>query len=776
MIERSLWSDRLTLSSLLRRDNGRDLNHRCSPEALWVILLFFLASSSCLFAYLFEWDRYQIITGPRWQGMSFADKGLLFWLLAAKSVAWFLPLLMAASVLIKLGLPRAAVVILNFFWIIVFYVFAIDLVCVSFAGYHAWDYLPNIQDMLDSPDQRIWQWAGERLTTEAALIFAIFAVSGPICFFCVKRMALPLVSRLRWLNSGSGAVMLTGVFLFGVLGVVPAMGLFNDYYALDRIYSAMPLTAGLRECFRSYADRPPGPEKTHTASASASLSAMSHPLALSVAERLKLSTHHHLKDSGLFPLGFGHDSGPARAFEEAVSPSALAFPTESKRYEFFSPTGTMDGQIAASFRSTAENWGRLLGLGHPKPSLFDLHARIAPQDSEPGAMQLVRDAADPLPVDTSAYVTGPRLPNVIMIIFESFRHHALGPGLMKELDAWTKQGLRLQRHYSGSNCSHLGLFSLLYGRTPLGYHQTLDRKVPSQMLESLRRSGYQITLLESGELKGFRRLDQFMNEQSCDHVINEGEFTLAGMQDWPDSDRRKLENVRRIVNNAHDKPQFVFFYLLSSHYRYPFPPEFEIFKESPGFWQFLTPWAQIQNHLNRYANACLFLEHEVMSLVKSIDLTRNIVVITGDHGESMGEDGVFTHATRMSEIQLRVPFAMVGAGVEPREVSTATVHTDVLPTLLHALAGKQVPIRNCHGRDILAEEHPADEVVVVPANGPQWEGFMIIREGRRIVFKASAALGGVPTMEFAGLVDRAGQFELRAGDDDGVRHALNPNH
>lgn len=776
MTQRSIWSGLSELSSLLRRDSGQALNHRPSPEALWITLLFFLTSSSCLFAYLFEWDRYQIIAGPRWQGMSFVDKGLLFWLLAAKSVAWFLPLLLAVSVLIKLGLSRTAVVVVNFFWIIIFYLFAIDLVCVSFAGYHSWDYLPHVRDMLDSPDQRIWQWAGERLTTEAALIFAIFAVAGPVCFFCVRRMAFLLVSRWKWLNSSSAAVTLTAAFLFGVLGIVPGMSFFNDYYALDRIYSAMPLTTDLREFFRSYADRPPGPEKAHAASASASLSAMSHPLALSMDERSKLSAHHNLKDSGLFPLGFGRGSGSARAFEEAVSPSALDLPSESKSSGFFSPTGIKAGPIVGSLWSTTESWEHFLGLGQPKPNLFDLHSDISPPYGEPAAMQVVRDAADPLPADTSAYVTGPRLPNVVMIIFESFRHHALGPGLMKELDAWTKQGLRLQRHYSGSNCSHLGLFSLLYGRTPLGYHQTLDRKVPSQMLDSLRRSGYQITLLTSGEIKGFRRLDQFMNEQSCDAVINEGEFTLAGMKDWPDSDRRKLEHVRRIVNDVQDKPQFVFFYLLSSHYRYPFPPEFDIFKESPGFWQFLTPWAQIQNHLNRYANACLFLEHEVMKLVKSIDLNRNIVLITGDHGESMGEDGVFTHATRMSEIQLRVPFAMVGAGVEPREVSTATVHTDVLPTLLHALEGKQVPIRNCHGRDILAEEHPADEVVVVPANGPQWEGFMIIREDKRIVFKASAALGEVPTMEFAGLVDKAGQFELRVGADDGVRHALEADH
>ena len=51
-----------------------------------------------------------------------------------------------------------------------------------------------------------------------------------------------------------------------------------------------------------------------------------------------------------------------------------------------------------------------------------------------------------------------------------------------------------------------------------------------------------------------------------------------------------------------------------------------------------------------------------MKVLRSIDLRHNLVVITGDHGESMGEDGVFRHTTRMSEIQMRVPCVIVGAG------------------------------------------------------------------------------------------------------------------
>ena len=169
--------------------------------------------------------------------------------------------------------------------------------------------------------------------------------------------------------------------------------------------------------------------------------------------------------------------------------------------------------------------------------------------------------------------------------------------------------------------------------------------------------------------------------------------------------------------------------------------------------------------MNRYANSLTFLEHEVMNLLRRIDMKRNIVLITGDHGESMGEDGVFTHGSRMSEIQMRVPLVMVGPGVAPRNVSTATAHSDVLPTLMHALEGRHVPIKNVSGRDLLADPSPRDEVVVVPANGPEWEGFMIVRGDRRMAFRTMTKPGAAPWAEFVGLVDESGQYIWKVGQE-----------
>ncbi|MBI5571330.1 MAG: sulfatase-like hydrolase/transferase [Desulfomonile tiedjei] len=678
-----------------------------TPAKRWLGVLLFLTTSSALFACLFEWDRYHIIMGPRAESLALMDEGLIFWLLAAKSLAWCIPVILLVGVLFVQGFERTGVVILNASAVLIFYFFATDIISVSFSGYHLLDWFPHLRDILQSPGQKIWQWAGDGFSGEAGMLFLMFAAAGPAVFFATRWVTRKLVTRFVRLGSKRTQSLATAALVCGIVGVVPAMGLFQDQNLLDRVYAALPPQTSFGERFQGVAEVvAEGLGIADTTGMIANLSTISNPAAGRVAERQVPS----VKD-----------------IREHVD-------------------------LKGGIRPEAE---------YPERTDSDDQIGMPDQDDEMTAIRVASEAVDPKPADPAAFVRKPNLPNIVLIIFESFRHFAIGPKLMPQLDAWSNEGLRLERHYSGSNCSHLGLFSLFYGRAALGYDQTLQRNIPPQMFESLRRSGYHITCVTSGETKGFRRLDKFINDRYCHDMIFEGAFGLNGMKDWPDSDSRKLARVRSILNTPQKKPQFVFFYLLSSHYRYPFPPEFDVHPESATFWQFLNPREQMRNHLNRYANSLLFLQHEVMKFLQSINLDRNLILITGDHGESMGEDGVFTHASRMSDIQMRVPFVMVGPGVKPRKISTATSHMDVLPTLLHALAGKSVPIKNCQGRDLIADPAPEDKVALVPANGANWDGMVIIRGNNRLAYRTTTAPGETPSAQFSGQLDEAGNYAFK---------------
>src|SRR5262249_13167217 len=76
-------------------------------------------------------------------------------------------------------------------------------------------------------------------------------------------------------------------------------------------------------------------------------------------------------------------------------------------------------------------------------------------------------------VDNHSRIDGTALPNVIILVLESLRADAINPQDTPRLYRWAQKGLRFQRHYAGSNGSHLGIFGLLYGRTPLVYHLTV---------------------------------------------------------------------------------------------------------------------------------------------------------------------------------------------------------------------------------------------------------------------------------------------------------------
>jgi hypothetical protein len=331
------------------------------------------------------------------------------------------------------------------------------------------------------------------------------------------------------------------------------------------------------------------------------------------------------------------------------------------------------------------------------------------------------------PVDDAARVDGhgdgaPALPNIIIIVLESFRADALDPRWMPQLCRWAQQGLRLERHYAGSNCSHHGIFSLLYGRTPLVYDLTVAAGTPPQMPRTFRNSGYRCSYLSYG--MHFWSMNTFLNERHFDQVVLH--------QDGPSIERDRLilrGDIEGILRQGNKRPQLIFAFLLSSHFNYQFPKEYAKFRPVTENFNIAQPnYSRERDKLqNRYHNALFFLDDEIANLLGKLDLSRNIVVVTGDHGESFWEDGVFLHSSKGSDVQTHVPLVIAGPGVRQGALDDMTRHADVLPSLLHLAAGKPVPLRWTHGNDIFAAGFHSSAVVLHPG-----EGMLLLRDQRRL--------------------------------------------
>jgi len=64
-----------------------------------------------------------------------------------------------------------------------------------------------------------------------------------------------------------------------------------------------------------------------------------------------------------------------------------------------------------------------------------------------------------------------------------------------------------------------------------------------------------------------------------------------------------------------------------------------------------------------------------------------LVVVTGDHGEALGEKGHLAHALWMDEVVLRVPLVLAGAGIPATRIATRVRLIDVAPTVLDVAGG-----------------------------------------------------------------------------------------
>jgi len=115
-------------------------------------------------------------------------------------------------------------------------------------------------------------------------------------------------------------------------------------------------------------------------------------------------------------------------------------------------------------------------------------------------------------------------------------------------------------------------------------------------------------------------------------------------------------------------------------------------------------------------------------------LDRTLVVLLGDHGESLGEHGEEQHGFFIYDADVRIPLIIAGAGVPSRVVDDQVRIVDVMPTILQLL-GIDVP-PGVQGRSLLPllrGEHMdlvAASETWYPRHHYGWSELTSIRDGR----------------------------------------------
>jgi arylsulfatase A-like enzyme/predicted Zn-dependent protease len=344
------------------------------------------------------------------------------------------------------------------------------------------------------------------------------------------------------------------------------------------------------------------------------------------------------------------------------------------------------------------------------------------------ALLVVRQRPAPL-------ATSPGL-SVLLVTLDTTRADRLGcygyaPARTRHLDRLATEGTRFETVIAPapitlpSHSSILtGLYPFEHGVRNNGNFYLADRF--ETLATRLKARGYRTAAFVSSFIldrrygldRGFDAYDDRM----------EGEYAqVVALQAERRGDRTALALGRWIDERAKEKeaPFFAWLHLYDPHEPYRPPRPFrDLFPKDPYDGEIAFVDAILASVLDRLRAAGL--------------LDRTLVVVTGDHGESLGDHGETTHSMFLYEGAIRVPLLLWRPGLVPagRVVRDPVRLVDVTPTILDLLG---VPsLAAPHARSLVsllegrteAPPGPAYSETLLPKFYMNWAPLRSLRDGR----------------------------------------------
>jgi arylsulfatase A-like enzyme/Tfp pilus assembly protein PilF len=296
--------------------------------------------------------------------------------------------------------------------------------------------------------------------------------------------------------------------------------------------------------------------------------------------------------------------------------------------------------------------------------------------------------------------------NVLLVTVDTLRADALGAyGKADAATPWIDRlaggGVRFSAAHAHNVTTLASHANILSGRLPLehGVRDNAGFRFPSgtdTLATLLKAHGYRTAAFVSafpldsrfGLARGFDVYeDRFVDAQARPVLLEQerrGEATVALARAWIDA--------------KDQAPWFCWVHVYEPHAPYA-PPE-------PYASRFAS-----RPYDGEVAAADAALGPLLEPILTAGRAGRTLVVLTADHGESLGEHGEATHGIFAYEATLRVPLLFYSPGLaRPRVVDAPARHIDVLPTILDALA---LPLpAGLPGRSLLdaAAGRPAGDV------------------------------------------------------------------
>jgi arylsulfatase A-like enzyme/Flp pilus assembly protein TadD len=272
-----------------------------------------------------------------------------------------------------------------------------------------------------------------------------------------------------------------------------------------------------------------------------------------------------------------------------------------------------------------------------------------------------------------ARAAAPSRPNLLLVTVDTLRPDRLGCYGSRSvktpaIDRLAASGALFERAFAHTPLTLPSHTSILLGTTPLqhGVHDNGNFKVPEglpTLATFLKGQGY-----ATGAFIGAFPLDARFGLDRGFDVYDEGYGSGTGL-DFKFVERRAEAVVGAALAwlDGRAGPWFVWVHVFDPHQPYEPPPPYAArYKDDP------------------YGGEVAYVDASLARLFAYLDDSRQagstVVVLTGDHGQSLGEHGETTHGYFAYNSTLWIPLIVAGPGVKPGRIEASVCHVDIFPT------------------------------------------------------------------------------------------------
>jgi uncharacterized protein len=333
-----------------------------------------------------------------------------------------------------------------------------------------------------------------------------------------------------------------------------------------------------------------------------------------------------------------------------------------------------------------------------------------------------------------------RTPDVVFVLLESARADYLDPQVMPRLAARAAAGGTVfEHHYALAPTTYFTVFGLLFG-------------LQAHKLDAVVGAGRHPDLFRVFSANGYA--SKFLAASSVDWMgLREqvfGDVKQSLETDWPPElngeqrDGAMIAEGKKFVAAAGGKPAFVFLFFVGTHFNYTFPARAAKFAPAwDGEGILKASAAPGEQILNRARNSAYEADLKIDEFLDWMEQTRGhrpLVIVTGDHGEEMREQGHVGHGSALTVQQIHVPMVVLGDDVPRGRVTAPTSHADVVPTIFSLLGDTHPPALYSDGVSMF--DAPEDRFVLATVG---WEPkFAAIGKNVKVRFNSmDPGFGGV---------------------------------